>query len=76
MAPHFASALWSGFVSAPGRINKNYEQISWEDDVIHQKWPKVDCDHIFNLNCLVRMIKIYSSIIFNYKKLLYRLEFH
>lgn len=53
MAPHFASALWSGFVSAPGRINKNWEQINWEDDVINQKWPQVDNDYTLKLYCLV-----------------------
>lgn len=65
MAPHFASALWSGFVSAPGRINENCEQISWEDDVINQKWPEVDNDYNLNLHCLVCNNNIYSSIIFN-----------
>lgn len=53
MAPHFASALWSGFVSAPGRINQSWEQISWEDDVMKQKWPQVDEDYIFSLYCVV-----------------------
>ncbi|XP_025411846.1 probable leucine--tRNA ligase, mitochondrial isoform X2 [Sipha flava] len=53
MAPHFASALWSGFVSAPGRINENWDQINWNDDVINQKWPQVDCDYTLKLYCLV-----------------------
>lgn len=53
MAPHFASALWSGFISAPGRINHNWEQISWENDVINQKWPEVDSDYNLNLYCMV-----------------------
>lgn len=53
MAPHFASALWSGFVSAPGRINTNWEQINWENDVISQKWPQVDSDYILNFYCVV-----------------------
>uniref|UniRef100_A0A2S2PG17 leucine--tRNA ligase n=1 Tax=Schizaphis graminum TaxID=13262 RepID=A0A2S2PG17_SCHGA len=53
MAPHFASALWSGFVSAPGRINHKWEQINWENDVINQKWPQVDSDYILNLYCVV-----------------------
>ncbi|XP_060853600.1 leucine--tRNA ligase, mitochondrial [Rhopalosiphum padi] len=53
MAPHFASALWSGFVSAPGRINHKWDQINWENDVINQKWPQVDSDYILNLYCVV-----------------------
>jgi len=48
MAPHFASALWNGFISAPGHINQN-----WENDVINQKWPKVDNDYILSLYCVV-----------------------
>lgn len=53
MAPHFASALWSGFVSAPGRIDQNWEQICWENDVINQKWPQVDDYYLLNLYCVV-----------------------
>lgn len=53
MAPHFASTLWSGFVSAPGRINLNWDQISWDDNVMNQKWPQVDNDFVFNLYCVV-----------------------
>ncbi|VVC31618.1 Hypothetical protein CINCED_3A018979 [Cinara cedri] len=56
IAPHFASALWSGFVSATGRLNQDYENISWEDDVINQKWPEVDIDYIFSLYCLVGIL--------------------
>lgn len=57
MAPHFSSALWSGFVSAPGRINHKWEQINWENDVINQKWPEVDSDYILNLYCVVSIQK-------------------
>ncbi|XP_050535082.1 leucine--tRNA ligase, mitochondrial [Daktulosphaira vitifoliae] len=53
MAPHFASALWSGFVTAPGRINTNWTQIKWEEDVIVQSWPEVDDNYELNLYCLV-----------------------
>lgn len=53
MAPHFASTLWMGFVSAPGRINQNWEQINWENDVISQKWPQVDSDYILSFYCVV-----------------------
>lgn len=56
MAPHFASALWNGFVSTTGRLNQNWEHINWEDDVINQKWPEVDIDYIFNLYCLVGIL--------------------
>jgi len=62
MAPHYASALWSGFVSAPGRINHKWEQINWENDVIDQKWPQVDDDCILNLYCVVS-IQILKKII-------------
>lgn len=57
MAPHFASALWSGFVSAPGRLNQNWDQISWEGDVMSQKWPQVDNDYVLNLFCVVCIFK-------------------
>lgn len=56
MAPHFASALWNGFVSTPGRINQNWEQISWEDDAVNQKWPEVDIDYSFSLYCMVSIL--------------------
>jgi len=59
MAPHFASTLWSGFVSAPGRINQNWEQICWENDVIDQKWPQVDSDYVLNLYCVVMYLYVY-----------------
>nr|CAI5823146.1 unnamed protein product [Callosobruchus analis] len=38
MAPHFASELWSGFVSAPNRLNDSGEVI-WDKAVLEQKWP-------------------------------------
>lgn len=62
MAPHFASALWSGFVSASGRLNQNWEHINWDGDVINQKWPQVDNDYVLNLYCLV-CIKIKFTFI-------------
>lgn len=53
MAPHFASTLWAGFVSAPGRINVNWDQISWDNNVMNQKWPQVDNNYVLNLYCVV-----------------------
>jgi len=78
MAPHFTSALWSGFVSAPGRINHKWEQINWENDVIHQKWPQVDSDYILNLYCVVSIQQIqenykYLFILNLKKKMLYNI---
>lgn len=57
MAPHFASTLWSGFVSTPGRINQNWEQINWEENAINQKWPQVDNNYNLSLYCLVCIIE-------------------
>nr|CAI5843216.1 unnamed protein product [Callosobruchus analis] len=48
MAPHFASELWSGFVSAPNRLNDSGEVI-WDKAVLEQKWPVVDMDYELDL---------------------------
>lgn len=40
MAPHFASELWSGFISAPNRLN--IDEINWNEDVLQQNWPIID----------------------------------
>ncbi|XP_050440263.1 leucine--tRNA ligase, mitochondrial [Adelges cooleyi] len=53
LAPHFASALWSGFITAPGRINSNWEQIKWDEDVVNQSWPQVDDNFELKFYCLV-----------------------
>ncbi|KAF5300682.1 hypothetical protein FQA39_LY11044, partial [Lamprigera yunnana] len=46
IAPHFASELWSGFVSAPNRLNA---EINWEKNVFEQKWPDVDQNYNLDL---------------------------
>ncbi|GJQ87681.1 hypothetical protein Trydic_g17499 [Trypoxylus dichotomus] len=52
MAPHFASELWSGFLSAENRLNDNSE-IDWNADVLQQRWPDVDYDYRLELVCQV-----------------------
>ncbi|XP_066156838.1 probable leucine--tRNA ligase, mitochondrial isoform X2 [Euwallacea fornicatus] len=52
MAPHFASELWSGFVSAPNRLNMSNE-ILWERGVLEQKWPETDMDYQLELGCQI-----------------------
>ncbi|CAG9857055.1 unnamed protein product [Phyllotreta striolata] len=51
MAPHFASELWSGFRSAPNRLNT--EEIDWTGSVFDQKWPECDEEYRLNLVCQV-----------------------
>jgi hypothetical protein len=53
MAPHFASELWSGFVSAPNRINTSTEEIKWDQGVLEQTWPEVDFNYCLELVCMV-----------------------
>lgn len=53
MAPHFASELWSGFVSAPNRLN-NTQEILWDKTVLEQKWPEIDVDYNLDLICMVK----------------------
>lgn len=52
MAPHFASELWSGFVSAPNRLTTN-EEIQWDKGVLEQRWPDIDYDYNLDLVCQV-----------------------
>lgn len=52
IAPHFASELWSGFVSAPNRLNTT-EEIDWEKNVLEQRWPKIDSNYNMDLICQV-----------------------
>jgi leucyl-tRNA synthetase len=52
MAPHFASELWSGFVSAPDRLNHSGE-IAWDKSVFEQKWPTIDSVYNLDLVCKV-----------------------
>lgn len=57
MAPHFASELWSGFVSAPNRINTSLKEINWDQGVLEQTWPEVDSDYHLELVCLVSIFR-------------------
>lgn len=52
MAPFFASELWSGFVSAPGRLNDS-EEIRWDKSVCDQMWPEADMNYNLDLVCEV-----------------------
>ncbi|XP_018325351.1 probable leucine--tRNA ligase, mitochondrial isoform X2 [Agrilus planipennis] len=52
MAPHFASELWSGFISAPNRLNSTGE-ILWNKTVLEQRWPEVDLSYNLDLTCQV-----------------------
>lgn len=51
MAPSFASELWSGFVSAPNRLNEN--EFRWDKMVLEQKWPEIDSEYKVDLVCEV-----------------------
>lgn len=53
MAPHFASELWSGFVSAPNRINTSAKEINWDQSVLEQTWPEIDLNYCLQLVCMV-----------------------
>lgn len=55
IAPHFAAELWSGFLSAPDRINTN-DEIDWNGDVLHQKWPKIDSNYNMDIICQVNEV--------------------
>lgn len=46
MTPHFAATLWQGFTSASGRLLADCDEIQWNENVIKQKWPKLDKDFI------------------------------
>ncbi|KAH8410684.1 hypothetical protein KR222_004691 [Zaprionus bogoriensis] len=63
MAPHFASELWSKFVSIPGRLNAASEELQWSEDVLAQRWPDVDAAYQLDLsikingfeNCVIKV---------------------
>lgn len=57
MAPHFASELWSGFISAPGKLNDSGE-IQWDRGVLEQKWPEIDRDYNMDLICEVIIFRL------------------
>ncbi len=44
ITPHFAAALWQGFTEATGRVNTECDEINWDLDVLHQKWPSIDAN--------------------------------
>lgn len=63
MAPHFASELWSKFVSITGRLNAASEELQWSEDVLAQRWPDVDAAYQLDLsirvngfeNCVIKV---------------------
>ncbi|ALC43061.1 Aats-leu [Drosophila busckii] len=63
MAPHFASELWSKFVSVRGRLNNASEELQWSEDVLKQRWPDVDASYELDLsikvngfeNCVIKV---------------------
>lgn len=65
MAPHFASELWSKFVSVPGRLNVECEELQWTKDVLAQRWPDVDAAYQVDLsiringfeNCVIKVAR-------------------
>lgn len=57
MAPFFAAELWSGFVSAPGRLN-NSDEILWDKSVSCQKWPEADFKYNLDLVCQVNIVQV------------------
>lgn len=52
VAPHFASELWSGLLSASNRLNDS-DEIIWDKLVLEQRWPEVDLDYNLDLVCLI-----------------------
>ncbi|XP_068148515.1 leucine--tRNA ligase, mitochondrial isoform X1 [Drosophila tropicalis] len=62
MAPHFASELWSKFVSVKGRLNTSSE-LQWSEDVLAQHWPDIDPSYNLDLsikvngfeNCVIKV---------------------
>lgn len=61
-APHFASELWSRFITAPNRVNEKSEYIRWNLDVFGQEWPRIDAHHKVKL-----CVKINNSIVHEFK---------
>lgn len=72
VTPHFCSELWSGFLSAPNRLNENSHLIKWDKAVLEQTWPKVDDNFELSYMCKVnykncylgRYLLIYKNIQF------------
>lgn len=61
-APHFASELWSRFITAPNRVNEKSEYIRWNEDVFGQEWPRIDAHHKVKM-----WVKINNSIVHEFK---------
>lgn len=57
IAPHFASELWSKFLSVPNRVAVDKIELKWDEDVLEQKWPNVDMHYNLSLRILVRRYK-------------------
>ncbi|XP_047985060.1 leucine--tRNA ligase, mitochondrial [Leguminivora glycinivorella] len=53
VAPHFCSELWAGFLSAPNRIALSSPLINWQENVLGQRWPKVDDHYKLSLLCKI-----------------------
>lgn len=60
MAPHFASELWSRFLSAPHRKSSIPNEINWDENVLAQKWPEVDLTHELSVGVKVNCIDAVS----------------
>lgn len=52
--PHFAATLWMAFCSAEGRLTTNDGEIEWNENVMLQKWPKMDDDYDIPVTLRVR----------------------
>ncbi|XP_054734388.1 leucine--tRNA ligase, mitochondrial-like [Anastrepha obliqua] len=65
MAPHFASELWSKFVTVPNRLNSSTPELQWERNVLEQSWPDIDADYKLDLtikvngfeNCAIKIAR-------------------
>ncbi|XP_065209388.1 probable leucine--tRNA ligase, mitochondrial [Planococcus citri] len=62
MTPHFAATLWHGFTSAPGHLLTDCDEINWNENVMKQKWPKLDKDYILPFKITINGdSKVYTS---------------
>lgn len=68
-APHFASELWSKFISVPNRIDESEKRIEWSKDVLEQKWPKVDGNFEVQFHILVHGEVVDASITYAFDAL-------
>lgn len=53
IAPHFASQLWAGIVTASGRLDRHQGEIDWSKSVLEQTWPQVDPTYKVPFVCFV-----------------------